>query len=243
MCGVFGFVARDGKGPELGRLKRIAAATMARGPHAWGMAWIDSRGRLKCFKQTGRIVDALGLLAMAADARMLIGHCRYATQGAPENNLNNHPHPADGGWIVHNGTIPDYRGIIEAEELFPVSDCDSEVLGLLIEKGSGSLLGRSIWAARHVRGPLALLGLWSRPARLVALKAGNPLCLGVEAKRYYLGSLPDGLPGEVRAFKDGQALEFTASKTHVQEFAGSRASRPQREGETWPSSARRGLWA
>jgi len=220
MCGVFGFVARDGKGPELGRLKRIAAATMARGPHAWGMAWIDSRGRLKCFKQTGRIVDALGLLAMAADARMLIGHCRYATQGAPENNLN-----------------------IEAEELFPVSDCDSEVLGLLIEKGSGSLLGRSIWAARHVRGPLALLGLWSRPARLVALKAGNPLCLGVEAKRYYLGSLPDGLPGEVRAFKDGQALEFTASKTHVQEFAGSRASRPQREGETWPSSARRGLWA
>ena len=65
------------------RLEAIARVTMRRGPHAFGFAWIDSRGRLKMFKKTGRIVDHLSLLAMAQDAQFLIGHCRYATHGDP----------------------------------------------------------------------------------------------------------------------------------------------------------------
>src|SRR5947208_1937574 len=83
MCGVFGFMSREGGRVNLQALARVAEVTQRRGPHAFGFAWIDRRGRLKCYKQTGRITDHLGLLAMAADARMLIGHCRWATQGNP----------------------------------------------------------------------------------------------------------------------------------------------------------------
>ena len=78
MCGVFGFVSRDGGKMNVELLGRIAEVTERRGPHAFGFAWIDRRGRLKCYKQTGRITDHLGLMMMAADARMLIGHCRFA---------------------------------------------------------------------------------------------------------------------------------------------------------------------
>jgi glucosamine 6-phosphate synthetase-like amidotransferase/phosphosugar isomerase protein len=150
MCGVFGFVSHKGGKPNLKTLQRIALATERRGPHAFGFAWIDRRRRIKCYKQTARVSDRLGLLGLAADARMLIGHCRFATQGSPADNINNHPHPADGGSIVHNGQVRDYRRLVDAYDLYPVSACDSEVLGLLVEQGQGSILDRCRAAVRAV---------------------------------------------------------------------------------------------
>lgn len=213
MCGVFGFVSFDGKGPAMGQLQDIAQVTMRRGPHAFGFAWIDSKGRLHSFKQTGRIIDSIGLLQLAEDARMLIGHCRYATHGSPDDNLNNHPHPTDGGWIVHNGVIRGYERIVDEHNFFPTTKCDSEVLGLLIEEAKGSMSERVRYAVREAHdGPMVVLGLWNRPNRLIAMRDGNPLHLSKVkgGKRYYFASLPDGLPGEVKRVKDGTGLEFTA---------------------------------
>lgn len=215
MCGVFGFVSYDGKGPSIGQLQKIAIATMSRGPHAFGFSWIDGKGRLHSFKQSGRIVDNIGLLIMAEDARYLIGHCRYATHGTPENNLNNHPHPVDGGWLVHNGVVRNYERIIERNDFFPVSECDSEVLGLLIEESEGTLSERCREAVSEAcDGPLVMLGLWSRPNKLIAMREGNPLHVGTigDGKRYYLGSLKTDLPGKVRAVPDGTGLEFGPTK-------------------------------
>jgi len=221
MCGVFGFVSRDGGKMNLEVLGRIARATERRGPHAFGFAWIDRRGRLKCYKQTGRITDHLGLLTLAADARMLVGHCRWATQGSPSNNLNNHPHPADGGWIVHNGQVRHYAELVQEFDLYPVSECDSEVLGLLVEQARGNVLERcreAVQVATENREqgtlfggeqPLALLGLWPRPDRLVAVRRGNPLHCGAAEEGYYLASLADGLPGAVQSLKDRTAWLFT----------------------------------
>jgi glucosamine 6-phosphate synthetase-like amidotransferase/phosphosugar isomerase protein len=226
MCGVFGFVSREGGRIDVERIGRIAEVTERRGPHAFGFAWIDRRGRLKCYKQTGRITDHLGLMMMAADARMLIGHCRWATQGDPADNINNHPHPADGGWIVHNGQIRDYRQLVDAFDLYPVSACDSELLGLLFEQAQGSILHRCRSAVQAVSScrepgslfnraqPLVLLGLWPRPDRLVAVRQGNPLHYGRTEKGYYLASLADGLPGPVHSLPDGSACLFTRKELH-----------------------------
>lgn len=211
MCGVFGFVARGGK-MDMGRLDAIARTTEARGRHAWGMAWLDGDSVLKMFKTTGRISDRLALLRMAKDARFLIGHCRYATQGLPTDNNNNHPHPSDGGWIVHNGMIHDYEELLDYHDFYPTTKCDSEVLGLLIERAKGRRIDRCVEAALSVnlarRAPLVLMGLW-KPGRLVIVRNGNPLHVGVTSGGYYFGSLPAGLPGDVRRMKDDSAMEFT----------------------------------
>jgi glucosamine 6-phosphate synthetase-like amidotransferase/phosphosugar isomerase protein len=221
MCGVFGFVSRDDGKVNLEVLGRIAEVTERRGPHAFGFAWIDRRGRMKCYKQTGRISDHLGLLTMAADARMLIGHCRFATQGSPEENINNHPHPADGGWIVHNGQIHAYQRLVNFFDLNPVSACDSEVLGLLVEQEKGSLLERCRAAVRTVsaggesetlftaRPNLVLLGLWPRPDRLVVIRQGNPLHFSRTQEGFYLASLSQDLPGTPCSLQDGTACLFT----------------------------------
>lgn len=212
MCGVFGFVSYDGKGPNIKRLEIIAKATMARGPHAFGFAWLDWSGRLQMFKRTGRIVDHLGLLAMAKNARILIGHCRFATHGAPENNSNNHPHPADGGWIVHNGVVSNHEDLAAEYDLWPTTQCDSEVLGLLVGASQGSLLARCSATANVAKGNLTMLGVWGRPGRMIAVRNGNPLWLGEtkEGERFYLASLRQGLPGEVKEVPNGSGLEFTA---------------------------------
>src|SRR5262245_55868582 len=221
MCGVFGFVSRDDGKLDLGTLSKVARVTERRGPHAFGFAWIDQRCRLKCYKQTGRVSDHLGLLALARDARMLIGHCRFTTQGSPEDNINNHPHPADGGWIVHNGQIRDYPRLLNTFDLYPVSGCDSEVLGLLVEQGKGNVLDRCRAAVRAVtpaedrrslfdtEQPLVLLGLWPRPDRLVAIRQGNPLHFSRVLEGYYLASLPTALPGQAHQLKDDTACLFT----------------------------------
>ena len=210
MCGVFGFISKDGKRPNLARLQEIAVATETRGQHAFGLAWIDSCGRLKMFKQTGRISDHLGVLGMAADAQMLIGHCRFATHGDPRNNLNNHPHSVDGGWLVHNGVIPNYRDLVKEHSLAPVTECDSEVLGLLVEKLQGSLVERSIGAVQLVEGSaLVMLALWRNPKHLVALRRGNPLHMAETIRGTYLASLRRGLPGGAYMLRDETALSFT----------------------------------
>jgi glucosamine 6-phosphate synthetase-like amidotransferase/phosphosugar isomerase protein len=226
MCGVFGFVSRNKGRVDPKVLQRVAQVTKRRGPHAFGSAWIDRHGRLKCYKQTGRTSDHLGLLLMAADARMLIGHCRYATQGSPADNINNHPHPADGGWFVHNGQIRNYRQLVDTFDLSPVSACDSEVLGLLIEQGTGNIFDHCRDAVDLVaedqeedtlfacQQPLVLLGLWPRPDRLVAIRRGNPLHCSDTAEGYYLASLADGLPGTVRALRDNTGSLFTRKEVH-----------------------------
>lgn len=215
MCGVFGFISDRGRLPNMKRLRDIAVATERRGRHAFGFAWVDGAGRLRYYKKIGRISENLETLAMLADARMLIGHCRHATAGDPMDNINNHPHPADGGWIIHNGQIPNCGDLYQCCGLRPSTDCDSEVLGLLIEsQSSGSLRDRCTLAVQAIDedSPAVMLGIWSRPGRLVAIKRGKPLMIGQAATGIYLASLRSGLPMNARDVADDSCLMFNQNK-------------------------------
>lgn len=209
MCGVFGFVSKKNDRVDLRVLRQIARTTELRGPHAWGMAWVDDKNRLRTFKQAGRITDTLALLGMAKGAKLLIGHCRYATHGDPGNNLNNHPHDGGDAWVVHNGQIRHYESLIAKHRLRPHTDCDSEVIGLMLKKFCGEPINRMVRACNEAKGlwPFVSLALW--PDRLLAAQAnGQPLHIGETRNAYWLASLTPGLPGVVEEFPHGQVLEF-----------------------------------
>lgn len=209
MCGIFGYVAKNDKPVDLAALRRVASITMSRGPHAWGLAWVDSRGKMRSYKQTGRIIDSLGLLAMAKDARLLIGHCRWATHGDPRDNLNNHPHDGGDAWVVHNGVIGHYLDIAVKHNLALQTACDSEVLGLMLQKFRGKPISRAKRACVEAMGnsPFATMMLW--PDRLIAARANSqPLHVGETREAYYLASLGYGLPGWVTPLAEGQVVEY-----------------------------------
>lgn len=209
MCGVFGFVSKNGAKPNMSILRRVAATTMLRGPHAWGMAWVDADGTLRSYKQSGRIVDAMPLLAMAKDAVMIAGHCRYATHGDPAINTNNHPHDAGDAWIVHNGMIHHYRELVKKHRLRMHTECDSEVLGLMIAKFGGSPFNRAVKAVREARGPnpFSMMALW--PDRMVLARMNHqPLHCGETSAAHYFASLRQGLPGKVVEMPNEEIVEY-----------------------------------
>jgi glucosamine--fructose-6-phosphate aminotransferase (isomerizing) len=202
MCGIFGFLSTDGRGPDLARLRRIAAETETRGRHAFGLAWIDADGAIQTFKRPGAATANLADLDACRHAVAAIGHCRWATHGDPEDNRNNHPHPAGRGWLVHNGVVRNYHELVRRYGLHPKTDCDSEVLGLLMMRRAGPLVERAAWAVARTEGPLALLGLWRSPVRLLVVRRGNPLCFSETPGGFYFASLPAGLPGKVFSITD-----------------------------------------
>jgi glucosamine 6-phosphate synthetase-like amidotransferase/phosphosugar isomerase protein len=205
MCGLFGFITREGHDPDIARLKRIAIATERRGRHAFGLAWVTADGKLHTFKRPGPATANLGDLDQCAGALVVVGHCRYATHGTWEDNRNNHPHRAGGGWIAHNGVVHNHAGLVRQYGLAPRTACDSEVLGLLLAKICGSLERRAACTARHADGPLAILGAWAKPARLLIVRNGNPLWFGETPRSFYFGSLADELPGAARPICDRYA--------------------------------------
>lgn len=214
MCGLFGFVAkRDDSQLNLKILSRIARDTESRGRHAWGMAWVTKTGELKSFKQTGKITDDLGILSMAADAVMLIGHCRYATHGNPADNRNNHPHAMSEGFVVHNGVIGDYGRLLLEFGLQPRTECDSEVLPLLIDKLRGpTVFDRACKAASLAKGqsPFAMMAL-TRDAMIVGRANRQPLHVGETGQGIYLASLATALPGEPKQLRENEMLHFGAA--------------------------------
>jgi glucosamine 6-phosphate synthetase-like amidotransferase/phosphosugar isomerase protein len=202
MCGIFGFATSDGAGPDIDRLRRIALVTQTRGMHAFGLAWIDRRGGLQAFKTPGPAQKFLDELERVRGAVMVIGHCRYATHGSPQDNRNNHPHPAGAGLLVHNGVVRNDDDLVARYGLVRRGECDSETLGLLLARCPGTLAQRSVWMASQIAGDFAVLAWWRRPARLLIARRGRPLCWGQSRAGYYFASLAQGLPGRPAAVLD-----------------------------------------
>lgn len=220
MCGIFGFMTKDGRGPDLSLLRRIATVTQRRGAHAFGLAWLTANGTIETFKRPGPATANLDDLERCRHAIVVAGHCRWATHGCPDDNRNNHPHPAGRGWLVHNGVVHNHAGLVRRYDLRLQTECDSEVLGLLMARFSGRLVRRAALTASAANGNLAFLGVWRNPARLVIVRDIRPLHFGESKGGFYFASLPEGLPGAAKSLPDGYAGVLTFDGRELELNAG-----------------------
>lgn len=226
MCGIAGAFQLGDSPITISSIMKIAKGIQKRGPHAWGMSWIDQNNRIHAYKAPGKIVDAMHMIERLHDFNpiAIIMHTRFSTHGSPSINHNNHPHACDGGWFVHNGQIPNWADLILDHNLMPITECDSEVLGLLIQSRNESLLRRCRFAINQTdqTRPLCMAGIWSRPNRAIVAKRGNPLMYSYgRSGNFYFSTLQDGLPvgsGMPSPITDNKVFSFDMnSKTMATE--------------------------
>ncbi len=192
MCGIVGYIGDlQAKSIVLKGLKQLEY----RGYDSAGIALMqEDTLQHTIFKDIGRVSHLASLVDSVSDARLGIGHTRWATHG-PVTQANAHPHQSRNGrfLVVHNGVIENYKQLIKDylnDEVLK-SQTDSEVIVNLI-----ALFAKTnpvpiaiLKTLNLLEGSYALLILdQDNPTVLYGAKHKSPLLLGKCPKGHILAS-------------------------------------------------------
>ncbi|MGD9152792.1 MAG: glutamine--fructose-6-phosphate transaminase (isomerizing) [Gammaproteobacteria bacterium] len=193
MCGIVGAIAQRDVGEILLEgLKRLEY----RGYDSAGMAIFNHQQMIKTLRVKGKVAKLNSLYANNVVSGSLgIAHTRWATHGKPSVR-NAHPHCSnDFIALVHNGIIENYleikQNLITQNYEF-ASETDTEVIAhLLHEKlnSSSDLLTAMQNTVAQLKGAYAL-GVISKsdPDRLIAVRYGSPLVIGIGIGENFIAS-------------------------------------------------------
>lgn len=177
MCGIIGF---SGERPAAPILLDGLAALEYRGYDSAGVALMEKDG-IRTIKTEGKVEALRQKLREAGEfgASCGIGHTRWATHGEVCAR-NAHPHTSGRVTLVHNGIIENsrmLRGRLEAMGKMPVSQTDSEIIAMEIDRFYQGEPEKAIFAAlAEMTGSWALCILFSdRPGKIYAIHRGSPL--------------------------------------------------------------------
>ena len=195
MCGIVGYVGYREACPIIIKgLHRLEY----RGYDSAGVALVDSEGQIQLHKCKGKVDDLERFLnGKATRSTIGIGHTRWATHGAP-NDENAHPHFSSSGRLalIHNGIIENFRVLKDALKSHGYtfrSSTDSEVLVNLIEyiqDTNGCSLEEAVrMALRQVVGAYAIAVIEKGVSdRIIAARESSPMAIGIGEGEYFLSS-------------------------------------------------------
>ena len=195
MCGIIGYVRKNHeKANALSELLLGLSALEYRGYDSAGVAYFDEENRLTAVKSAGKLSSLAALLDHQKEEKIAcgIGHTRWATHGEPSDR-NAHPHGTNLVQIVHNGIIENYAELRSREGFLPVSDTDTEIAALLLDRLYRENGHDPILALRQADG--VLLGAYAiaavfadRPQEIFALRRESPLVVAVSETADYIAS-------------------------------------------------------
>ncbi|ACZ22832.1 glutamine--fructose-6-phosphate transaminase [Sanguibacter keddieii DSM 10542] len=200
MCGIVGYVGSQAPSSRplevaLNGLKRLEY----RGYDSAGIALVTPGAEhVMSTKKAGKLVNLTAELEAhpLPEATASIGHTRWATHGAP-NDLNAHPHLADGGRlaVIHNGIVENFAALrleLAADGVTFLSETDTEVAAHLLAKelaAAGDLTEAMRRTAVRLEGTFTLLAVHAdRPDTVVGARHDSPLVVGLGEGENFLGS-------------------------------------------------------
>lgn len=239
MCGIVGAVMTRPAAPVLLEgLQRLEY----RGYDSAGVAIIedDHVVRIRAQGKVSNLVEALN--AHPLTGHVGIAHTRWATHGAPSEQ-NAHPHVSGDGKsqvaVVHNGIIENHdalRTTLTSKGYVFVSDTDTEVIVHLIHSylKAGLALRPAVLAAMHELEGAFSLGVLScaHPDRLIAVRKGSPLVVGLGKGEHYFASDYLALVPVTQQFiflEEGDLVEVTAASIEIYDERGEKTARPVKE--------------
>lgn len=192
MCGIVGYIGRDGAVPIiLEGLRRLEY----RGYDSAGLAVYDGNGQLAVRRARGKLRNLEEAVRLnPVDGSFGIGHTRWATHGRPTEE-NAHPHRDCKGdfVVVHNGIVENYLALkreLAAEGHAFKTETDTEVIAHLVEKHFQGDLEQAVRAAVAKLSGVFALAVISRtdPGKIVAARSGPPVIIGLGDNEYFLAS-------------------------------------------------------
>ncbi|HYI33908.1 MAG TPA: glutamine--fructose-6-phosphate transaminase (isomerizing) [Glaciibacter sp.] len=253
MCGIVGYVGGS-KSLEvlMGGLGRLEY----RGYDSAGIAVIDDDGLLSTAKKAGKLAMLTGELKAHPinNGHTGIGHTRWATHGAP-NDQNAHPHLADDGKLalIHNGIIENFGPLKDellAEGFSFESETDTEVAAVLLGREyhrTGDLAEAFRAIVSRLDGAFTLLAVHQdQPGMVVGARRNSPLVIGLGDGENFLGSDVAAFVQYTRravAIGQDQMVVITPDAVTVTDFHGSTV--PTEEFDiAWDASAsEKGGWS
>jgi glucosamine 6-phosphate synthetase-like amidotransferase/phosphosugar isomerase protein len=187
MCGIAGFCLNKDEHINARKVSMsLLNQIVSRGEDATGAAWVQSDKKTKKASiavskaPTPAYLFDQYLNQMPTGAKRVILHTRWATQGTPQNNLNNHPIVSGKIVGVHNGVLSNDRQVFDYFRETRKAQVDSEA--------AFALLNRTVYSPAQVlaslKGRAALAWLDARDKRDLHLARvdGSPLAIGTTAK-------------------------------------------------------------
>lgn len=195
MCGIVGGVSSLEIAPILIEgLRRLEY----RGYDSAGIAIIDNNLKLQRLRALGKVNELAECERNShLEGKTGIAHTRWATHGQP-SEVNAHPHTSsDQIAVVHNGIIENHQSLknmlIERGYEFS-SQTDSEVCAHLIHlffEQQQDLLKAVQLAAQQMEGAFAIGVIHNQmPTKMIALRKGSPLVVGLSSNGNYIASDP-----------------------------------------------------
>ena len=165
-------------------IKVLSRESEARGTHATGVAYLTG-DKMTIYKRP-KAAHSMHF-KFDSNPQVIMGHCRFTTQGTEKNNENNHPFYSQklGFSLAHNGVL--YNDVLlRREEEIPKTDIetDSYIAVQLIEKKNILNFDSLKYMAEKVEGSFCFTVL-DRNNNIYLVKGDNPLII-VDIGGYYL---------------------------------------------------------
>jgi glutamine---fructose-6-phosphate transaminase (isomerizing) len=223
MCGIVGYIGEKNCVPILLEgLKRLEY----RGYDSAGISIINST-ECKILKTKGKVADLEKLVnGDNVDAKLGIGHTRWATHGEP-NYINAHPHSNSDKtlFLIHNGIIENYlslkKGLLSEGYKF-ITETDTETLVHLIDhylKLKNNLFQAVRYALNEVEGTYGIAVIYkNEPDKIVVAKKGSPLVIGIGKNENFIASDVNALiahTSQVVYLEDGEIAEVYQDHFHA----------------------------
>jgi glucosamine--fructose-6-phosphate aminotransferase (isomerizing) len=235
MCGIVGILGRE---PVAGAMVEALKRLEYRGYDSAGVATLEA-GRVARRRAEGKLKNLEARLQREPlQGTIGIGHTRWATHGAPNEN-NAHPHATDKLAVVHNGIIENFRELREelTRQGAPFkTETDSEVVAHLVtaemRKGKGPVEAVAA-ALPRLKGAFALAFIFTGEDDLmVGARKGSPLAVGYGSGEMYLGSDAIALApftDEISYLEDGDLAIVHRKSVEIRDSSGKRVERPMQK--------------
>jgi glucosamine--fructose-6-phosphate aminotransferase (isomerizing) len=234
MCGIIAAYAQRNVTPIL--LEGLHRMEY-RGYDSAGIAVLDKDYQIQRTRALGK-VSVLGdkLEKSPMDSGIGIAHTRWATHGQP-SEANAHPHNSNSQFsVVHNGIIENHESLrtdLKSAGYEFDSQTDTEVIVHLLHsevKKAGDYIEGVKNTVAQLDGAYAIAILnTDMPDRLIAVRKGSPLLVGLGVGEFFLASDTAALIPVTQEFiylEDGDLVDICEGKLTIEDESGTEVKRP-----------------